>query len=495
MTSLASIRDALAAAGLLVRAPDATPPIAGLTDDSRKVKPGTLFCAVRGRTADGHAFLNDAVRRGAVAVIVAAPASVPVPQVVVSDTRRALAVAAARWHGDPATTMSLVAVTGTNGKSTTVALIRHILNERGDVGSVGTLGAFDGNGTSVDPDQALTTPGAPELHAVFRALRDRGVQTVVMEASSHALDQQRLAGLRYQAAVFTNLTHDHLDYHGDVQAYLAAKLSLADLVVPGGAVITNADDPAWRALPDSPRWRRTTFGRFSRADVRGTRADLDATGANIEIAFSETTVTTRLPLPGEFNVSNALGAAAAAWTLGMPPEHIARRLASAPQVPGRMERLVSDEFTVLRDYAHTPDALERAIRALRPVTRGRLFVLFGCGGDRDRRKRPVMGRIAARGADVVIVTSDNPRTEDPERIIDEIEEGMEGIGHLRITDRREAIHRAVALLAPGDCLLLAGKGHETYQVVGTERLPLDERLIVTEALAGRGARGPTGTTR
>jgi UDP-N-acetylmuramoyl-L-alanyl-D-glutamate--2,6-diaminopimelate ligase len=486
------ITDALAAAGLLVRAPDAAPAISGLTDDSRKVTPGMLFCAVRGTTADGHAFLADAVRRGAVAVMVAAPVPGAVPQVVVSDPRRALAVAAARWHGDPASAMTLVAVTGTNGKSTTAALIRHVLNEGGDVGSIGTLGAFDGSGALVDPDQVLTTPGALELHAAFRALRERGVRTVVMEASSHALDQQRLAGLRYQVAVFTNFTHDHLDYHGDVAAYLAAKLSLSRLVAPGGAVITNADDPAWRALPDSAHWRRVTFGRYARADVRGTRADLAATGADIAIAFPAAVVATRLPLLGEFNVSNALGAAAAVWALGMEPESIARRLASAPQVPGRMERLVSDEFVVLRDYAHTPDALERAIRALRPLTRGRLVVLFGCGGDRDRRKRPVMGRIAARGADVAIVTSDNPRTEDPERIIDEIEEGMEGIAHLRVTDRREAIHRAVAMLAPGDCLLLAGKGHETYQVVGTQRVPLDERLIVADALAARRARGAAG---
>jgi UDP-N-acetylmuramoyl-L-alanyl-D-glutamate--2,6-diaminopimelate ligase len=487
MTTLADITDALTAAGLLVQAAQTSPVLTGVTDDSRRATGGTLFCAVRGSTTDGHRFLEDAVVRGAAAALVAAPVPVAVPQVVVSDTRRAVAIAAARWHGHPAATMRLIGVTGTNGKSTTVALLRHLLNEFGDVGSIGTLGAFDGAGASVAPDQVLTTPGAVELHAAFRALRDRGVTTAVMEVSSHALDQQRLTGLTFRAGVFTNLTHDHLDYHGEFDAYLAAKLSLADLVGDGGALVTNADDPAWNAVRAAAGRRMATFGRWTQADVRATHAHLDATGADLEIAFPEGRVATRLPLLGEFNVSNALGAAATAWTLGLAPDRIAARLATAPQVSGRMERVAGDGFVVLRDYAHTPDALERVIRTLRPITKGRLLVLFGCGGDRDRRKRPIMGRIAARGADVAIVTSDNPRTEDPERIIDEIEGGMEGVAHLRITDRREAIARGVALLQPGDCLVLAGKGHETYQVVGTTRLPLDEQAIVREALAARGA--------
>jgi UDP-N-acetylmuramoyl-L-alanyl-D-glutamate--2,6-diaminopimelate ligase len=492
VTTLANIVAALAEAGLLVQASDTSPVLTGLTDDSRRVVPGALFCAVPGRAADGHAFLDDAVRRQAAAVLVSAAAPVAVPQVVVSDPRRAVAIAAARWYGDPAAAMTLVGVTGTNGKSTTVTLLRHLLNESRDVGSVGTLGAFDGAGESVAPDQVLTTPGAVELHAAFHALGDRGVRTVVMEASSHALDQQRLAGLRLQAAVFTNLTHDHLDYHRDLDAYLAAKLSLAELIAEGGAAVTNADDPAWRVLPIPAGRRHATFARWSRADVRAARATLDATGADLEIAFPDCTVPARLPLLGEFNVSNALGAAAAAWTLGLAPDRIAARLATAPQVAGRMESIAGGGFIVLRDYAHTPDALDRAIKALRPVTRGRLIVLFGCGGDRDRRKRPVMGRIAARGADIAIVTSDNPRTEDPECIIDEIEEGMEDIAHLRIVDRREAIARAVRLLGPGDCLLLAGKGHEAYQVVGTARFPMDEREIVADALAARTAAGEAG---
>jgi UDP-N-acetylmuramoyl-L-alanyl-D-glutamate--2,6-diaminopimelate ligase len=261
---------------------------------------------------------------------------------------------------------------------------------------------------------------------------------------------------------------------------------LSGLLVPGGVEAVNQDDPAWLGLARRPDVRRLTFGLAGEATVRATDVSLDARGSAFQLHLGADVVDVRLPLLGEFNVSNALAAAAAAWGLGLDPRDIAARLGSAPQVPGRMERLVAADWTVLRDYAHTPDALRRALRALRPVTPGRLVVLFGCGGDRDRKKRPVMGGIAAREADLAVVTSDNPRTEDPERILDEIEAGMEGVAHLRLADRREAIRRALALLEPGDCLLLAGKGHETYQVVGTERVQFDEKTIVTGLLeAGR----------
>jgi UDP-N-acetylmuramoyl-L-alanyl-D-glutamate--2,6-diaminopimelate ligase len=304
-----------------------------------------------------------------------------------------------------------------------------------------------------------------------------------METSSHALHQRRVAGLTFAAAVFTNLTHDHLDYHGDYDNYLAAKALLSGLVMPGGVEAVNRDDPAWQGLSPRPDLRRLTFGLAGDATVRATDLTLDARGSAFRLHVGPDVVPVTLPLLGEFNVSNALAASAAAWGLGLTPAAIADRLGTAPQVAGRMERLAAREWTVLRDYAHTPDALRRALLALRPVTPGRLIVLFGCGGDRDRRKRPVMGEIAARDADLAVVTSDNPRTEDPERILDEIEVGMEGVAHLRIADRREAIRRALALLEPGDCLLLAGKGHETYQVLGTERVSFDERTIVRDLLA------------
>jgi UDP-N-acetylmuramoyl-L-alanyl-D-glutamate--2,6-diaminopimelate ligase len=410
-----------------------------------------------------------------------------VAQIVVRDGRVATAVAAAAWYGHPAARLRLVGVTGTNGKSTTVALIRHLLNAAGDVGALGTLGGFDGRGTPLPDDAGLTTPGPIELHASLAELVRRGARTVVMEASSHALHQRRVAGLAFAAVVYTNLTHDHLDYHGDYDQYLAAKALLSDLLAPQGVEVVNQDDPTWRALPQRAGMRRIRFGLAPESEVRAERVVLEPRGSAFRLHLGPEAREVRLPLLGEFNVSNALGAAAVGWSLGLAPDVVAERLASAPQVVGRMERLVAREWTVLRDYAHTPDALRRALRTLKPITTGRLVVLFGCGGDRDRRKRPVMGEIAAREADVAVVTSDNPRTEDPGRIIDEIEAGMEGVAHLRIEDRREAIHRALAMLAPGDCLLLAGKGHETYQVLGTERVPFDEREIVRDLLGAEAA--------
>jgi UDP-N-acetylmuramoyl-L-alanyl-D-glutamate--2,6-diaminopimelate ligase len=473
---------ALREVDLVRQVPDHLPAITGVAADSRRVRPGTLFCAVEGTVADGHAFVPDARTRGAAAALVARLLPDPLPQIVVADGRVAAAVAAAVWFGRPADHLDLIGVTGTNGKSTTVALTRHLLNATGTVGALGTLGGLDGGGAALPEDAGLTTPGPVELHAAFAELRRRGVRTVVMETSSHALHQRRVAGLGFRAAIYTNLTHDHLDYHGDFASYLAAKALLSAQLVAGGLEVVNLDDPAWHGLPRREGLRRLTFGTGAGADVAADAVRLDAQGATFRLRLGDAVVEAFIPLMGEFNVSNALGAAAVAWGRGLAPETIVARLAHAPQVPGRMERLAADGFTVLRDYAHTPDALRRALRALRPLTTGRLIVLFGCGGERDRRKRPVMGEIAARDADLAIVTSDNPRGEDPERIIDDIEPGMEGVAHLRIADRRAAIRRALTLLAAGDCLLLAGKGHETYQVVGTARLPFDEREIVRDAL-------------
>jgi UDP-N-acetylmuramoyl-L-alanyl-D-glutamate--2,6-diaminopimelate ligase len=474
-------------AGLLLQVPDRLPAITGVAADSRRVQPGALFCAVEGTVADGHRFVPDARARGAAAAVVAHPVPDPLPQIVVADGRTAAAMAAAVWFGRPADRLNLIGVTGTNGKSTTVAITRHLLNAVEDVGALGTLGGMDGRGDVLPEDAGLTTPGPVELHAAFAELVRRNVRTVVMETSSHALHQRRVAGLRFAAAVYTNLTRDHLDYHGDYESYLAAKALLSAQVVAGGLEIVNLDDPAWEGLPRWEGLRRVTFGTSGRADVSADAVRLDARGAAFRLRLGGAVTDAFVPLMGEFNVSNALGAAAVAWGHGLAPDAIAARLANAPQVPGRMERLVSAGFTVLRDYAHTPDALHRALQALRPLTPGRLIVLFGCGGDRDRGKRPVMGEIATRDADLAVITSDNPRSEDPERIIDDIERGMEGVAHVRVADRRAAIHRALTLLRTGDCLLLAGKGHETYQVVGTARLPFDELTIVRDALGS--ARG------
>jgi UDP-N-acetylmuramoyl-L-alanyl-D-glutamate--2,6-diaminopimelate ligase len=377
----------------------------------------------------------------------------------------------------------VIAITGTNGKTTTTALLRHLLNARGTAGSIGTIGAVDGAGESVASTAgSLTTPGPIDLQATLAALAGRGVADVAMEASSHSLDQGRLDGLTLAAGVFTNVSRDHLDYHGTMEAYVAAKLKLSTLLGTIGIEVVNVDDDAWAALPS--RGRRVTFGRHPTADVRATEVTLDAGGSRFMLTSRFGAAPVMLPLLGDFNVSNALAASACALALGLPLAQVVARLAQSPQVPGRMEKLSDRPCVVLRDYAHTPDALERALATLRPLTRGRLVVLFGCGGDRDRGKRPIMGRIAIAGADLAVVTSDNPRTEDPDAIIDEVERGMGGAAHLRITERLAAIRRVLDDARPDDTILLAGKGHETYQVVGTERLPFDEREIVQKYVNG-----------
>ena len=480
-----ALLDALKRADLLVSAPRAEPRgLAGLTADSRSAVPGSVYLAVRGSQADGHRFLSDAVARGAVAAVVEAPQDVPVPQAVVRDGRLASVVLARAWYGDPAAAMTLVGITGTNGKTTTTALVRHLLNEEGTAGSIGTLGAFDGGGEPVESTAGnLTTPGAVDLQATFAALAARGVSAVAMETSSHSLDQGRLDGLTFAAGVFTNLTRDHLDYHGSMESYLAAKLRLLGLLSLEGAAIVNADDAAWRNVPAGAR--RITFGLDAAADVRATSLQLGAAGSDFRIEGCFGSADVRLPLLGDFNVSNALAAAAAALSLGHPLGSVAERLSMSPQVAGRMEVIGERPCAVLRDYAHTPDALERALLTLRPLTAGRLIVVFGCGGDRDRGKRPLMGRIAADHADMAVVTSDNPRTEDPDRIIDDVVAGMGGGEHARIADRRAAIAYAIETAREGDTILLAGKGHETYQVLGTEKVPFDELEIVRELAGGR----------
>jgi UDP-N-acetylmuramoyl-L-alanyl-D-glutamate--2,6-diaminopimelate ligase len=308
-----------------------------------------------------------------------------------------------------------------------------------------------------------------------------------MEVSSHALDQRRVEGVAFDAAVFTNLTRDHLDYHGTMDAYLAAKARLVEYLGPRGAAVVNADDPAWASLGRAPRVVVFTT-RGAEADVAVQDARYGPGGTEATLVIGRDRATLRLPLIGDFNVDNAAGAAAAAWALGVGIDDIAARLATLPQVPGRLE-LLHDAPAVLRDYSHTPDSLERALAAVRPFTRGRLIVVFGAGGDRDRGKRPEMGRIAEAGADVAIVTSDNPRTEDPERILDDIEAGMTRRDHERIEDRRAAIARALELAGPDDTVLLAGKGHETYQIRGTTTYPFDEAEIVHELLAEREGAG------
>ena len=484
--------DALRDAGLLVSAGDDLPlAVTDLIDDSRRVTSGSAFLAVKGAVLDGHAWLPTAKANGAIVALVedpAAAAAAGLPAIVVRDGRRAAAVAAAAFHGWPARELTLVGVTGTNGKTTTVGLLRHLLDspER-PAASIGTLGVLLGSAGAVMPGgSGLTTPGPVELQRLLRELVDRGVRTVTMEVSSHSLDQRRVDGLAFAAAVFTNLTRDHLDYHGTMEAYRAAKLRLVGLLARDGVALFNADDPAWRGVTNAPAsW---TFATESGADISARDITFTSDGSRFLLVSPHGAQSVSLPLIGDFNIANALGAAAVALVLGMPLADVAQRLSVAPQVPGRLER-VRTAPTVLCDYAHTPDALDRALRAVRPFTRqadgsaSRLIVLFGCGGDRDRGKRPEMGRIAEALADVTIVTSDNPRTEDPERILDDIEAGMARRDHVRVVDRRDAIAQALRLATPHDVVLLAGKGHETYQIRGTTSYPFDEREIVAELMA------------
>jgi len=471
--------------GLVVRAPSDDVVITGIRDDSRRVGPGDLFCAWAGTAADAHRFVPAAESAGAVAALVERPVSESaIPQVVVRDGRRSAAVAAAVVFGDPAASLILAGVTGTNGKTTTVWLTRHLLSAKHRAASLGTLGVILPDGSVLPGSEALTTPGPVDLAATLRLLVDRGVDVVAMEVSSHALDQGRVHALEFDAAVFTNLTRDHLDYHGTFEAYLAAKRKLVERLRAGGTAVVNADDPAWSGLCDqAPRSLRFAIGEA--AEVRAEGVELGAFGARFRLVTPEGTVPVDLPLLGGFNVQNALGAAAAGLALGLSPAEVAEGLRMTPQVPCRLEVIAVTPCPVLRDYAHTPDALERALEALRPLVPGRLVVVFGAGGDRDRGKRPLMGAVADRLADVAIVTSDNPRTEDPEAIIDEIVAGMSRGTHERIVNRRAAIARALEVARPGDVVLLAGKGHETYQILGTERVPFDEREIVTDLLGGR----------
>lgn len=480
MTGLDRLVTALEGAQLLVETPDlhTWPEIAGLTADSRKVEPGMLYCAIRGSVQDGHAFVAAARERGAVAALVEREQPVDLLQVLVRDGRRAATVAAEAWYDRPAAKLDLVGVTGTNGKTTTVTLLRHVLSALEPTGSIGTLGAFDPAGEPV-PSEAgnLTTPGPIDLQATLAALVERGARGAAMEVSSHSLDQGRVDGLAFRAGVFTNLTRDHLDYHKTLDDYFRAKAKLVGYLAPDGLEVVNADDPAWQRL--RREHRRVTFGERG-GDVTARRVSLDAQGARFELVTPTGRADVRLPLLGRFNVANALGVAACAWGFGVPVETVAESLTHAPQVPGRMERIAERPCIVLRDYAHTPDALERALETLRRLTQGRLIVVFGAGGDRDPGKRAPMGEVCARLADLAIATSDNPRTEDPEKILDQVEAGMRGKAHHREVDRRRAIAYALQQARASDTVLLAGKGHETYQVVGTEKQPFDERVVVRE---------------
>ncbi len=486
-TSLVSVARVLRTAGLvdeLHGQEDVA--VSGVTQDSRSVKAGDLFLAWRGSEWDAHDFVAPAARAGAVAAVV--ERHVPeagIPQLQVSDGRRAAALAADTILGSPWQDLFTVGITGTNGKTTTALITRHLLEDSGPAVAIGTLGLVEADGAVRAGTEGLTTPGPVQLSQWLGGLVEEGVDSVAVEASSHALEQKRLAGMRFDAAVFTNLSQDHLDYHPDMASYLGAKSLLLDLMKEDGLTVVNADADHWRSLPLEGR-RTLTYGVDSPADLRAEALAPEPHGTRFRIALADEGAEVNLPLLGRFNVENSLAAAGAGTAAGMGVKAIAARLESVPQVPGRLEIVARDPFSILIDFAHTAEALHSVLATLRPLTSGRIIVVFGAGGDRDRGKRPKMGAAVAQGADLAVVTSDNPRTEDPESIIDDVVTGMAGSRHERHADRREAIRMALAAARAGDLVLLAGKGHESYQVIGTESRPFDERRIVQESLSELG---------
>lgn len=445
--------------------------------DSRTVQPGDLFCALSGSVVDGHVFIDSAASAGAVAAIVERDTEAVIPTLRVSDSRAAAAHVASFAAGDPAADLQVIGVTGTNGKTTTVLLLRHLLGSMGGAAALGTLGLIMPDGSHL-PRGRMTTPGPLDLTTDIQTIASSGATFLTMEVSSHALDQRRVEALEFSVAVFTNLSHEHLDYHPDMESYREAKLRLAGLLRPDGTAVLNAEDPAWESSVFS-RMSTLTFGLVDEADVRAADVRHTIEGSHWTLVTPAGSAPVNLPLLGDFNISNALGAAAAAHVLGADPVAIASRLATAPQVPGRMEVLARLSGTlVVRDYAHTPDGLRRALEALRSLTDGSLTVVFGCGGDRDRRKRSLMGEAAVSNADRVIVTTDNPRMEDLHQIIDDITANLDPAGFEVIEDRARAIEQAIQASRDGDVVLLAGKGHELYQDIRGTKLPFDEVEIV-----------------
>lgn len=452
--------------------------ITGITDQSSDVKKGTLFVCVPGTHVDGHAYAAQAAQNGAAALVTKRLLQVDLPQIVVENPRKAYAQLCGNFFGNPARSMQLIGITGTNGKTTTAWMLRHILTQCGQ--KTGLIGTIPEKNTSMQEVAHYTTPAPPQLHATLRELAEGGVRNTVMEASSQALWQQRLAGLHFTCGVFTNLSPEHLDYHPDMEDYYRAKRSLFD--VCDRAVIFTDTPWGGRLAREMPCPGVTVSTCCPAADyVIGspvcTERDTEVTVRNNGVEW-----TLLLPMIGTYNIQNAVCAAAAAVECGIPLRYALNALEQTPPIPGRMERLpLETPFEVYIDYAHTPEALEQALTALRRVCRGRLICVFGCGGDRDRTKRPRMGEIAGRLCHRTILTNDNPRTEDPDRILDEIEAGVSRSNYDRIPDRATAIETAIARAQPGDLILIAGKGHEQYQILEDGCHPFNEHIIAAEA--------------
>ncbi|HBV99008.1 MAG: UDP-N-acetylmuramoylalanyl-D-glutamate--2,6-diaminopimelate ligase [Peptococcaceae bacterium BICA1-7] len=471
---------------------DGSTDIRGICYDSRKVRPGSLFVAVEGFKNDGHNYVGRAVEAGASAVLAQRMVEVPpgVPLVITRDTRKGLAMVSAAFYGNPSRELLLVGVTGTNGKTTTTSLIASIYRAAGKkVGLIGTIANYIGDRKL---EAGHTTPESADLQEILRDMVSEGVSVAVMEVSSHALSLERVAGCEFDVAVFTNLTQDHLDFHRDMEEYLEAKAHLFRSIGDGkrrfpSYAVVNADDPHMARIAEASGAPVVTYGLSEKADMRA--VDIKVTGRGCSFTavsgkYGSTHLSLRLT--GLFNVYNALAAYTMAVEGGFSPDLVKEALEGVPGVPGRFETVdCGQDFTVVVDYAHTPDGLENILKAAGTVATGRVIAVFGCGGDRDRTKRPIMGEIAGRYSQVPIITSDNPRTEAPDVIIRDIEEGIKRVapnGYRVIPDRREAIRLAVSVARSGDMVVIAGKGHEDYQIIGTQKLPFDDREEVKKVL-------------
>ncbi len=492
-----TLRDLLAGVGGAEVRGDSGCAIAGLAYDSRRVRPGDLFATWVGFENDGHVFVPEAVAAGAVACLVERRGAVP-PQAVevfVEDSRRALSRVAANFYGHPARSLHVVGVTGTKGKTTTTYLCREVLSSLAPVGLIGTVQTIIGNQPQVIRGVHLTTPEAPDLHAAFADMVAAGDRFCVMEASSLALARHRVDDCMFRTAVFTNLSHDHIGgrEHSDLQSYQAAKERLFRLCDPAGHAVINADDPAGPLMIRATSAAVTTYGLRPGADVRAEGIEIDPSGASFTIVHGAGRYPVRLHLTGRFNVYNALAAFAVGMTAGVDPAAAAAALQRVSGVPGRFQVVPSPlPFSVIVDFAHTPDSLQNVLSTAREFARGRVIAVFGAGGDRDRGKRPRMGAIAAAAADVVILTSDNPRSEDPEAILADIAAGIQQapVGGMRmIADRRRAIHTAIGEAREGDVIIIAGKGHETYQIFADRTIDFDDREVAAQALLARSEGG------
>ncbi len=474
--------------------------VSGLCYDSRQVTPGDAFFALRGVASDGRQYVAAAVAKGAGVIFLEEDLELEadVTRVLVDNARQTMAYAAQAFHGDPTQEMAVVGITGTNGKTTITYLLEAILAEAGMAPAV--IGTINYRFGSEQHEASHTTPESLDLMARLSAFRKAGAKSLVMEASSHALDQYRVDGVHFQVGVFTNLTPEHLDYHRDMEGYFSSKNHLFKELLPrdGGQAVINIDDAYGRRLAVQVE-NALTCGQQSGADIYPEELMVTLDGIRGRVVTPAGVVAVSSPLLGDYNVENLLCAIAAAVALKLSPEIITAGLAKAGEVPGRLERIENDRGAViLVDYAHTGDALRRVVETMQQLKPKRILTVFGCGGDRDRSKRPIMAEVAARGSDLAIATSDNPRTEDPQQILKDLRVGLnkvhsrewsraeaaagKGRGYLVLPERREALRFAVALLQPGDLLLVAGKGHEDYQILGTEKIHFDDREELRSAL-------------